>query len=91
MQRDAGHPFIFVFDIVVHWAGACGIGIYLGRVLRWNSWDLLVRPSGVLGDVATRLEAPRLVGMSLLMSAFLTVAYAMLYAFVRAAEEQPEI
>ena len=41
----------------------------------------------MLGDVATRLQSPRLVGMSLLMSAFLTVAYAMLYAFVRAAEE----
>ena len=67
--------------------GACGIGIYLGRVLRWNSWDLLVQPSGVLGDVAARLQSPRLVGMSLLMSAFLTVAYAMLYAFVRAAED----
>jgi uncharacterized membrane protein len=67
--------------------GACGIGIYLGRVLRWNSWDLLVRPSGVLGDVVARLGSPRLVGMSLLMSAFLIVAYAMLYAFVRAADE----
>jgi uncharacterized membrane protein len=68
--------------------GACGIGIYLGRVLRWNSWDLLVRPSGVLGDVAASLQSPRLVGMSLLMAAFLTVAYAMLYAFVRAAADE---
>jgi uncharacterized membrane protein len=65
--------------------GLCGIGIYLGRYLRWNSWDLFVRPAGVLQDVATRLASPRLVGMSLLMAAFLTVAYAMLYTVLEAA------
>ena len=65
--------------------GACGIGIYLGRYLRWNSWDLLVQPAGVLGDVVARLESPRLIGMSLLMAALLTVAYSMLYAVIQAA------
>ncbi len=65
--------------------GACGVGVYLGRYLRWNSWDLLVQPAGVLRDTAASLGSPRLVGMSLLMAAFLTVAYAMLYAMLEAA------
>jgi uncharacterized membrane protein len=65
-----------------------GVGIYLGRELRWNSWDLAVQPGGVLGDLADQLTTARLVGMSLLMAAFLTVAYAMLYTVLAAALEE---
>jgi uncharacterized membrane protein len=68
--------------------GACGVGIYVGRYLRLNTWDLLVRPTGVLGDVAGRIDSPRLVGMSLVMTAFLTIAYAMLYTVMRAASDE---
>lgn len=36
----------------------CGFAIYLGRYLRWNSWDVLVHPFGVLFDVSGRLANP---------------------------------
>jgi uncharacterized membrane protein len=65
-----------------------GLGIFLGRELRWNSWDLVVQPGGVLGDIAEQLTTPRLVGMSLVMATFLTVAYAMLYTVLAAALEE---
>jgi uncharacterized membrane protein len=32
--------------------------IYLGRDLRWNSWDILANPAGLLFDVSDRLLAP---------------------------------
>ena len=67
---------------------ASGPGIYLGRSLRWNSWDLAVQPANVLGDVLTRLDSPRLLGMSLTLGAFLTLAYLMLYAMLEAALEE---
>lgn len=29
----------------------CGLGIYIGRFLRYNSWDVLRRPVGMLTDI----------------------------------------
>nr|ABN71566.1 putative ribonuclease II [uncultured bacterium] len=65
--------------------GACGVGVYVGRYLRLNTWDLVVRPLGVLGDVGANVDSPRLLGMSLVTAAFLTVAYAMLYTVLEVA------
>lgn len=35
-----------------------GFGIYLGRFLRWNSWDLVRRPHTLINDIAVRLTDP---------------------------------
>ncbi|WP_109299895.1 DUF1361 domain-containing protein [Aquimarina sp. AU474] len=36
----------------------CGFGIYMGRVLRWNSWDILQNPMGILSDILKRILFP---------------------------------
>jgi len=36
----------------------CSFAIYLGRSLRWNSWDVLVNPAGLLFDVSDRFVNP---------------------------------
>ncbi len=36
----------------------CSFAIYLGRDLRWNSWDLLVNPVGILFDVSNQFISP---------------------------------
>ncbi|HSH17964.1 MAG TPA: DUF1361 domain-containing protein [Candidatus Saccharimonadales bacterium] len=36
----------------------CSFAIYLGRELRWNSWDVLVNPAGILFDVSDRFLKP---------------------------------
>ncbi len=37
---------------------ACSFAIYLGRHLRWNSWDLFLAPAGILFDVSDRILHP---------------------------------
>lgn len=34
------------------------VAIYLGRDLRWNSWDVLTNPAGLLFDISDRVLAP---------------------------------
>ncbi len=36
----------------------CSAAIYVGRDLRWNSWDVLTNPGGLLFDISDRLEHP---------------------------------
>jgi uncharacterized membrane protein len=59
--------------------GLSGVGIYLGRFLRWNSWDLFTNPISVLADVASWLVHPRyhmqMFGFTLLFTAFMAVCY----------------
>ncbi len=51
-----GSILSWLFVIVV--VGMSGMGIYLGRFLRWNSWDLVTQPKAILYDVAVRLRYP---------------------------------
>lgn len=36
----------------------CSFAIYIGRELRWNTWDILVNPAGILVDVSNRALMP---------------------------------
>jgi uncharacterized membrane protein len=47
--------WLFVVGVV----GLNGLGIYLGRFLRWNSWDLFLHPHGVLSDALAIVIHPR--------------------------------
>ena len=65
--------------------GLSGFGVYLGRFLRWNSWDLLLQPTSLLADIWDRvrhpLAHPHTYAVSLLFAAFFTAAYFVLFAF----------
>jgi uncharacterized membrane protein len=69
--------WVFAFSVL----GLCGLGIYLGRFGRWNSWDLLTNTQAVLTDIALHLlnpfENPRFIGFTLMFTAILMVFYLM--------------
>lgn len=56
-----------------------GFGIYVGRFLRWNSWDVLFNPHSLAADILPRITDPfaypRSLVVTLLFSTFLTLAY----------------
>ena len=72
----------------VAWAAAVAVlglssfGIYLGRVLRWNSWDVIANPR-ILSDLGSVVVEPRAIAMTILLSGFLTLSYLVVYAFMR--------
>ena len=59
------HSYVeYKFSTIVSWCvifGAVilsGVGVYMGRFLRWNSWDILRKPLEVLKDVLEFLFHP---------------------------------
>jgi uncharacterized membrane protein len=62
-----------------------GFGIYLGRYLRWNSWDVLSSPSGLMNDIISRIvnpmAHPQTYGVTILFSTFLMLGYLLIVQF----------
>jgi uncharacterized membrane protein len=56
-----------------------GFGTYMGRYLRWNTWDIVSEPVGIIKDVGIRVlnpfEYPNTWGMTLFMGFFLNMLY----------------
>jgi len=71
--------WIFVFSVSI----LSSVGVYLGRFLRWNSWDIWQNPAEVLGDSYRLLLSmrPRMIGFVGLFTAFFLFVYLTLYAF----------
>jgi uncharacterized membrane protein len=61
----------------------CSFAIYIGRDLRWNSWDILINPGGLLFDISDRILHPaNYPAMFLTVAAFfilLTSIYGLLW------------
>ncbi|CAN5380279.1 hypothetical protein BH09PAT4_BH09PAT4_07640 [soil metagenome] len=64
----------------------CSIAIYIGRDLRWNSWDMLFQPSGLLFDLSDRLLHPSEYGkIATVAGGFFVLLLSMYETLLRAA------
>ncbi|HEY0787004.1 MAG TPA: DUF1361 domain-containing protein [Thermoanaerobaculia bacterium] len=74
LGRLAGWAVAFVAFVL------SGFGIYLGRFLRWNSWDALTEPARVFHDIVPRVVDPLAhlgtLGVTLIYGVGLTLGYA---------------
>src|SRR5881397_2206736 len=61
--------------LVVAVLGLSSFGIYLGRVQRWNSWDVFLRPGQLLAQIGNGLLHPashaRPIALTVLLTSFL--------------------
>lgn len=69
------------------------VAIYIGRDLRWNSWDLLLNPFGLLFDLSERFIHPSQYAQvfSVVAPTFILLAtvYFLSWRAIRAVEKQP--
>jgi uncharacterized membrane protein len=77
LEERIGAVRSWLFALAV--IGLSGFGIYLGRFLRWNSWDILTRPEKLLMDVVAPFLDPfghkRAIAVTILFGAFLFICY----------------
>jgi uncharacterized membrane protein len=81
------------FNQWIGWTMAIGslvlgsFGIYLGRYLRWNSWDVISSPKDLLHDIVVRVIDPlahqQTYGVTMIFSAFLVVGYLLVFQFTQ--------
>lgn len=91
IRREIGRlpGWLFVFFV----AGLSSAGIYIGRFIRFNSWDILQDPAGTADSISTWLSDPSLksIGFIMLYTLFFIFIYLMLYAFGHILQEyKPE-
>ncbi len=76
------------------WIGALSVlllvsaGVFLGRIERWNSWDVITQPRTRLAELHVHIANPeavaRATGLTLALTAALALAYVVFYALMRA-------
>ena len=81
IRREFGRWVGWAFVALV--TGLSSAGIYMGRFLRWNSWDILQNPAGLAIFTFERMLDPSLqaIGFTTLFATFFLFLYITLYTF----------
>ncbi|MEZ4918546.1 MAG: DUF1361 domain-containing protein [Saprospiraceae bacterium] len=77
LQNYMRKTYVLLSSIGLLFIGS--FGIYVGRFLRWNSWDILTEPLHLMYDIGDRFinpfDHPRTWGMTIFMGIFLNMIY----------------
>jgi uncharacterized membrane protein len=77
VSTQIGKRWMPIVSILLLFLGS--FGIYVGRYLRWNSWDIIREPFGLIFDLGDRIlnpfHHPRTWGMTIFMFVFLSMVY----------------
>jgi len=77
LSKSIKRKYITLISITLLFLGS--FGIYIGRYLRWNSWDIITEPFKLIYDIGDRIinpfEHPRTWGMTITMWIFLSIVY----------------
>ncbi len=77
MERFLSKRVIAFLSVILLFISS--FGIYIGRYLRWNSWDIIHQPGRLMGDIGDRIINPfdhgRTWGVTIFIGLFLTMLY----------------
>lgn len=59
-----------------------GYGIYLGRVLRWNSWDIFINTTELFNSIIQTLSLPSAIAMTFVFSIIQGLLYLIFYNLI---------
>jgi uncharacterized membrane protein len=72
----------------------CSFAVYVGRELRWNTWDIVANPSSVLFDVSDKVlnprEHPHILTTTVSFFVLLSSIYGVLWWVTRLGRQQRE-
>jgi uncharacterized membrane protein len=92
VRKAAGKKASWLFAFVV--LGLSSFGIYLGRFMRWNSWDLFLNPGKLFADVTEQVQDPftrfQAFVFSVLLAGFFMAMYLTLVAITHFHQEIQE-
>ncbi len=90
IKREFHRWLGWVFVLLV--AGLSSAGVYVGRFIRLNSWDILQNPGQAATNIWDWLSDPSLrsVGFIALYTLFFIFVYLTIYAFGHILQEQPD-
>lgn len=85
VRKTVGNAASWIFVLGV--LALNGFGIYFGRFLRWNSWDVLFRPTSLLNDLLEGLLNPfdhlQTIAFAGLFTLLFSAVYLMLLSFTQ--------
>lgn len=73
LQKQGMGKFTIPAELITH--ALCAVGIYLGRFLRFNSWDLVTQPEDLAQTIVDDLTAKRPLLVMFVTFIVLTVLY----------------
>lgn len=77
LSASIKRTYVRIISIGLLFVGS--FGIYVGRFLRWNSWNIITKPFNLVYDISDRIvnpfDHPRTWGMTIFMGLFLSMIY----------------
>lgn len=70
--------------------GLSGFGVYLGRIYRWNSWDVFIRPGALLEDFASLFTHTEALSQAMVFSFCVAALFMLAYYIVSPIQNNPE-
>lgn len=80
VQSHFGTVWGWLFVLITAVLG--GVGVYIGRFMRWNSWDVFTNPVTLFNDLAFNLLHPDLLLKALVTTGMLTAVFMVAYVIL---------